>query len=281
MLGSDYPFADLVTGTLLAEDIDLFGLYDVKGSLVWGALPEARLGGLPIDPEKLEEYLATPLNLPLAEEQTEGFVANVAGLASFVAREAVVHEDLGAAVVGYVAMVRFIDGREITQWEAVSGTRLNVNRPAAGGPETGNPETSGVTFDLVAFTGEDLLQLELVGTSEGFEVARDQFKTAMNYSLIVGAATFFLLVFASRGFVVEPVARLARQVVRLSTAGQFGTKKRLTVSGRSEAAMLLPCGKWILNPSRLPIPPLWRRRNSMASEHRSGKRPRLLVDCNV
>ena len=59
VLGSDYPFADLVTGTLLAEDIDLFGLYDVKGRLVWGALPEARIGGLPIDPEKLEEYLAT------------------------------------------------------------------------------------------------------------------------------------------------------------------------------------------------------------------------------
>ena len=116
----------MVTGTLLAEDIDLFGLYDTKGALLWGALSEARLASFSVNPDELEVFLAQAMErLPRDEAPPTGIVA-VAGRAAYYTVKPLIYEVYGAAVVGHLAMLRFIDATEIARWETLVGGILRV-----------------------------------------------------------------------------------------------------------------------------------------------------------
>ena len=115
-----------MSGTLLAEDVDLFGLYDAEGALVWGALPEQRLASFSVDADALEGFLTEAMaRLPRGEERASG-IASVSGRAAYYTVKPIIYELYGAGVVGYLAMLRFIDGTEIARWENLVGGVLNV-----------------------------------------------------------------------------------------------------------------------------------------------------------
>jgi sensor domain CHASE-containing protein len=239
---ADYPFADMVTGTLLAEDIDLFGLYDTKGALLWGALSEARLASFSVNPDELEVFLAQAMErLPRDEAPPTGVVA-VAGRAAYYTVKPLIYEAYGAGVVGYLAMLRFIDAMEIARWETLVGGILRVvpideSDPAAeDSPSPSGPQHLRAALEDAA--GQPAFWLEISVDEEAFAAARASLGRSMDYSLLVGAATFFVLLGAIQGVVLRPISRLARELLRIMPEENSYTTRRLTMRSRDEVGVI-------------------------------------------
>jgi sensor domain CHASE-containing protein len=239
---AEYPFADLVTGTLLAEDVDLFGLYDAKGSLVWGALPEQRLAGFSVDADELEGFLTQAMSLlPRGEELANG-VAAVSGRAAYYTVKPIIYELYGAGVVGYLVMLRFIDGTEIARWEHLVGGSLRIV-PHDGSEAVDQPGEQAVEGEqlrtaLKDAAGEPTFWLEVSVNDDAFVSARMRISRSMTYGLLVAAATFFALLFAMQGAVLRPVARLAGDLLRILSEENSYTTKRLTVRSSDEVGLI-------------------------------------------
>jgi sensor domain CHASE-containing protein len=239
---ADYPFADLVTGTLLAEDIDLFGLYDTKGALVWGALPEKRLASFSVDADELETFLTQAMDrLPRGDGPPSG-VVSAAGRAAYYTVKPIIYELYGAGVVGYLAMLRFIDETEIARWQhLVGGTLRLVPNDGSGTADERTASPGGGEQLRVALqdaAGQPAFWLEVSVDEEAFVVARERLGRSMTYGLLVGAATFFALLFAMQGVVLRPVSRLARELLRIMPEENSYTTKRLTVRSRDEVGLI-------------------------------------------
>ncbi len=239
---ADYPFADLVTGTLLAEDVDLFGLYDAKGALVWGALPEQRLASFSIDGDELEGFLTEAMSLlPRGEERASG-VASVSGRAAYYTVKPIIYELYGAGVVGYLVMLRFIDKTEIARWEHLVGGILRVvphdGSGVADQPSEQAAEGEQLRTALQDAAGKPTFWLEVSVDDEAFVAARTRIGRSMTYGLLVAAATFFALLFAMQGIVLRPVSRLARDLLRILPEENSYTTKRLTVRSGDEVGLI-------------------------------------------
>jgi sensor domain CHASE-containing protein len=218
---ADYPFADMVTGTLLAEDIDLF---------------------FSVNPDELEVFLAQAMErLPRDEAPPTGIVA-VAGRAAYYTVKPLIYEVYGAGVVGYLAMLRFIDATEIARWETLVGGILRVvpideSDPAAEDP----PSSSGPQHLRAALedaAGQPAFWLEISVDEEAFAAARASLGQSMDYSLLVGAATFFVLLGAIQGVVLRPISHLARQLLRIMPEENSYSAKRLTVRSGDEVGVI-------------------------------------------
>ncbi len=239
---ADYPFADLVSGTLLAEDVDLFGLYDAKGALVWGALPEQRLASFSVDADALEVFLTEAMSrLPRGDEWASG-IASVSGRAAYYTVKPIVYELYGAGVVGYLAMLRFIDGAEIARWEHLVGGTLKVV-PHDGAEAPDQPDEQAAAGELLRTAlrdaaGEPAFWLEISVEDDAFVEARTRLGRSMTYGLLVAAATFFALLFAMQGVVLRPVSRLARDLLRILPEENSYTAKRLTVRSHDEVGLI-------------------------------------------
>ncbi len=245
---ADYPFADLVSGTLLAEDVDLFGLYDAEGALVWGALPEQRLASFSVDADALEGFLTEAMaRLPRGEERASG-IASVSGRAAYYTVKPIIYELYGAGVVGYLAMLRFIDGTEIARWEHLVGGVLNVvphdDTAAPDQPnEPNKPDEQAAAGEhfrtaLQDAAGEPTFWLEISVNDDAFVEARTRLGRSMTYGLLVAAATFFALLFAMQGVVLRPISRLARDLLRILPEENSYTAKRLAVRSRDEVGLI-------------------------------------------
>jgi methyl-accepting chemotaxis protein len=60
----------------------------------------------------------------------------------------------------------------------------------------------------------------------------------MDYSLLVGAATFFVLLGAIQGVVLRPISHLARQLLRIMPEENSYSAKRLTVRSGDEVGVI-------------------------------------------
>jgi hypothetical protein len=237
---ADYPFAELVTGTLLAEDIDLFGLYDKEGNLLWGALPERRLASIAIDAEGLEEFLSRDAAKLMEKDRSSSGVTTVSDRAAFYSVKPVAYEAYGAGVVGYLAMLRFIDGAAITEWERLVGGALQVVPVVSG--EEGAGEAGGkiesMRVGLKGPDGRPAFWLEIDVVDDYFHGARASLREAMNYTLMVGGVTFFVLLVGMQQLVLRPLSRLTREVLSLMPEERSFSMKRLAVRGRDETSVI-------------------------------------------
>jgi methyl-accepting chemotaxis protein len=200
------------------------------------------LASFSINPDELEVFLAQAMErLPRDEAPPTGIVA-VAGRAAYYTVKPLIYEAYGAGVVGYLAMLRFIDATEIARWESLVGGNLRVvpideSNPAAETP----PSPSGLQHLRAALedaAGQPAFWLEISVDEEAFVAARASLGQSMDYSLLVGAATFFVLLCAIQGVVLRPISHLARQLLRIMPEGNSYSAKRLTVRSGDEVGVI-------------------------------------------
>ena len=244
---ANYPFSELVTGSLLAEDIDLFGLYGTDGSLIWGALPERRLASIDIKPEKLEAFLADGAAELIDQGHPSSGVMDLSSRAAIYSIMPVTYESYGASVVGYLAMLRFIDGTMVTRWERLVGGPLELFPVASHDKDDsqgqddaslGGGEIDAMRIALEGSDGKAAFWLEIAVEDKSFQAARTSLRDAMNYTLVIGGVTFFVLLGGLQYLLLRPLARLVREVLSLMTEDRAYSMKRLMVRGHDEVAVI-------------------------------------------
>ena len=168
-------------------------------------------------------------------------MTSVSGRAAFYAVKPVTYETYGAGVVGYLAMLRFIDGTAITHWEGLVGGALEVvPRQSASSQDIQNNsnEIEAMRVGLDGPDGRPAFWLKIEIDDDSFQAARASLRTTMNYTLIIGAVTFFVLLIGFQQLVFRPISRLTREVLSLMPDDRSYSMKRLVVRGQDEPGVI-------------------------------------------
>lgn len=234
---ADYPQGSLVQGTLLSEDVDIFGLYASDGSLLWGAIAEQRLSAQGYDLEGLDRALVQGFDPKGGTSRVDGdaHVIDLDGMPAFLAVRPVVHEDYGNAVVGYLALFRVVDGDMIARWRRLSAAPT-LAIEATGEADDEATDVTGLRVALAPESdGKFWLQLEPeVRLSE----LRSRLRDVLTYTLAIGALAFFALYLAWRRWLLAGLINLTRNLLLLRHRDSSGASQRLPVSGSDEVAII-------------------------------------------
>ena len=248
---------DVVFASFLEHKINLFGLYDAGGNLVWGVAFDVEREA-EVDPAKAlgPAFRAFPDLLALQAGKPRAGYLGLKDRIYIFASHQVTTTNKSAPPVGTLVLGKFLDGNlrgEFTKKMGGSFSIWPLSKEESVPPEasaqieklsaespTSVRFSSDRTMEVYAWLPDLRDSFSLLARAElprdTGRLGQDRLNAALTALLVASVALFFLLLILFQGAIFSPISRLARRAALIEHEGDFS--QRLLSKRRDDVGVL-------------------------------------------